>query len=354
MSTAESTAPIDAGPKVAQEQPQVSTGNPTPNQGQPQGQMVEASSMLDLAKRINRGMAANMTAGDIRISRLGLLQPGSPEIGGQLPGYHAGMIVDNVTREVLTTFGKPPWLIEAGVPENTLQDVDYCVVSVNMKLPSEYIKWIPLTERKENAEGIVDRWEFKTLDINDPRVRAGIWRSKGGKFKGKKPPVTDNNNFLILVHDPAMKGSKGYFRVATFSRTSAPCGQAVAGFLQAQAMQNAFPFDNCFYLWTKRHPKELPGGQKTFYYTYEMARGPKPIKLEDIATESLRTQHMQMAMSLTEPGSGEVLQTTIINSVALDEDDDHEDDDFDGEVSTGNSVGELDPFTTPSEPKPVF
>jgi hypothetical protein len=296
--------------------------------------LIQPDSELDIIKQINKAIENNTTASDIRISRLAIQQPLSPESAEQRPGYEQGQIFDNLTREVLSTKGKPPWLIEKGVKEDTLTPLHYCLVALNFKLPSEYIKWIPRLEQEAGG----DRWEFKTLDPKDPRVVDGVWVSHGGKFTGKKPPVTINTNYMLLNIDPELKMPNGYFRVLSASRSSAGVGQTIASILQGHKMQNICPWDRCYYLYTTR--KDVP---KT-HYIYQIARGPL---LKDVVEPWVSAQCMAIGKSLVGP-SGELFQSIIINAATLGESE--HTDAADDVVSTGNQQSASDdPFNAPTE-----
>src|SRR6185295_10047736 len=121
--------------------------------------IIPAMSDVDLVKAIHQGISQNTLASDIRIARLAIVQPQSVEVTTQVPGYQQGMIVDSVTREVLSTFGKPPWF-EGKVPADQLTNTHYLLGAFVFKLPTEYIEWIPPADRKEGEQ----RWRLKTLD----------------------------------------------------------------------------------------------------------------------------------------------------------------------------------------------
>lgn len=298
-----------------------------------QADLIQPDSDADVLKKIHEAISANTSPTDIRFSRLAMMQPQSPEITKQVPGYRQGQIIDNVTREILSVEELPPWLLEKGVKKEELKPIHFCLVALNFKLPTEYIKWIPKTEQQPGG----DRWEFKTLDAKDERVTKGIWVSQGGTFMGKKPPVTINGNYLLSVIDSQLKIMNGYFRVATFCRTSATCGQTVAQILQSHRMQNIKPWDRCYYLYTVRHDNPQP------HYVYQFARGPL---LKDVAEPYVAAQCLEMGRSLVGP-NGPLFQSIIISAATLGEEDATRED---GDVSSGNqqSASE-DPFAAPAE-----
>ncbi len=297
--------------------------------------LIQPMSELDIITQINKAIAENTTASDIRISRVAIAQPLTPEVAKEMPGWRAGMLFDNLTKEIISTDGKPPWLLEKGVKADDLKAVHYLPVALNFKLPSEYIKW----NSKEDQEKGADRWEFKTLEPKDPRVVAGVWKSQGGTFEGKKPPVTINTNYMLLALDLALKMPLGYFRVVSCSRSSAACGQTIASILQAQSMQNQKPWDRVFYLYTQRIDEPQT------HYVLQIARGPL---LKDAMEPFVSQMCFDMGKALVGP-DGKIFQTMIINAAEL-EGSEHVD--ATG-VSSGNSTGTQsateDPFSAPVE-----
>jgi hypothetical protein len=297
-----------------------------------QNTLIPEQSELDLIKQINAAIASNTTASDIRISRIAIQQPLSPEAAAQTAGYEQGMIFDNLTREVLSVKASPPWLLEKGVKPENAQPLHYCLMAWNFKLPSEYIKWIPRDDQVPGG----NRWEFKTLEPKDPRVVEGVWKSHGGTYEGKKPPVTINTNYLGLVIDPDLKIPNGYFRVATFARSSAGCGSTLASILQAHRLQNQKPWDRCYYLYTALKTVPKP------HYVFQLARGPL---LKEVAEPFVAEQCLAMGKSLVGP-NGPLFQTMLINAASLDADDSHDD----HEVSSGNQQSASDdPFVDPDK-----
>lgn len=322
--------------------------------GETGSRMVVAEELPEILKEIQAAIDANTSESEIRISRLAIMQPQSPEITGQQMGYKPGMLVDSITREVLTDLGLPPWLLQKGVPEADLKPMHFALIVPVFKLPTEYIKWVKRNERKEG----MDRWEFKTLDKNDPRVKAGVWKSLGGTFglkpedKGKAPPVTDNCNYLCLVIDPKTGKPKTNFLVATFSRTSAEAGKQLATALAANKMQGLMPWGCTFWLYTEARQYMQPGEPKpTTAYVMRVTRGPES---GSIVFSNAQTEILMMARALSAPASGVLLQTAFINSADLDAAE-HEDD---GSGSGGNPQQTIDenPFQDPGvvEPEKTF
>ena len=322
-----STATPDVVPETA-----LTTQNTAITPAQPTGELAPTTPDAEIIARIQQGIRNNTSQTDVRFSRLAILQPNSPEIAETQPGYQAGMIVDNVTREILSTYELPPWLV-GKVKDEDLKPVHCMLMLLVYKLPKEYMKWIPRSEQQEGG----DRWEFRTLDPTDPRVLDGCWKATvpGGRFKGKKPPVTDNNNFMILPIDRHLKMPNGNFRVATCAKTSSACGRQIAGILEGHAMQGITPWGRAYYLWTKRDKNE-----HGVFFTLEIARGPL---LHEVCEPFVDKMCFGMGRALSDPETGEMFQSIVINSADFDGDD-HSD-------STGNSdttisQDEADPFAT--------
>lgn len=140
----------------------------------------------------------NVASGEIKVSRVTVMQPGSPEIAQEVPGYKTGMMIDSVTRDILSREVKSPWLV-GKVDESALITCYACFVVPCFKLPTEFIKW---KNRKTEGRG----WHFKTLNRNDHRVREGVWPASGGTWGTKEgqegaPPVTENCNYMCIVLD---------------------------------------------------------------------------------------------------------------------------------------------------------
>lgn len=305
----------------------------------------------ELLKQIQQAYDANVNPeAEFRVSRVAIAQPGTPEISEQRPGYKSGMLLDSITREPLTDFIKAPWLLERGVKEEECPQMHCGLIVPVFKLPSEYIKWYKRDERQPGG----DRWEFKTLDKNDPRVKAGVWKSLGGTFgtdpkdKGKAPPVTDNCNYLCLFIDPKTGMPKTNFLVQTFARTSAEAGKQLTTAIGTNKMQGLLPWDRCFWLYTELKPFQKQGDPKpTYANVIHVTRGPlsrdivKPATLQEILT---------MARALSAPNTGMILQTAFINAADLEASDESDD----APHGAGGQTVEEDPFQTPPESKDEF
>ena len=202
---------------------------------------------------------------EIKHARMIMLQPQSPEITSQTPGFEQGMIVDSITKEVLSIKIVPPWLDDEAKKEATA--VNCCPIAVIAKLPSEFIKW---KDRKTEGPG----FHWKTLDRNEKRVKEGVWKKQGGTFgtnesdKGKKPPVSENCNFLVTVFThtgPILVPNI----VLTFSSTSFDTGAVLTTYLSRHRFSALPPFGRIYWLWTLRTKSE-----KGYYYVYRVTPGP--------------------------------------------------------------------------------
>lgn len=299
------------------------------------GALVTPQEEPEILKQINEAMSKNIDASEMVISRVAILQPNSPEIAESVPGYKAGMLVDSQTREILTINIKPPWLV-GQVDESELRPIPIMPFVNVFKLPTEFIKWIPRNEREAFRAAHPDHkfdWEWKSLDRNDPRVREGVWPALGGTFAGRKPPVTDNSNHLILPLNMQEKLPLSNFMVQTFSRTSAPTGKTMTSHIASLKMQNLRAWDRVFYLYTTQE-KNNDG---TFFVT-RLAKGPLT---KDCVQSFVLDQILSMARALSEPTSGPMLQTILINSAHLGGEHGTDESSASGGVSTGNQD---DPF----------
>lgn len=168
------------------------------------------------------GMEENVNQDVVKMSRMTIVQPGTPEVQQGVPGYKAGMIMTNMDKLVISHLVKQPWLAASGVSAEELTPVHAVEVLAIFKLPDEYIAWIPKNERKE-GEGL---WHWKTFERNKDVIN-GIPEWLGGRWKKSdqqpSPPVTANCNILL-----APLGLDGNFQmeplVASFNRTSYGCG----------------------------------------------------------------------------------------------------------------------------------
>ena len=192
------------------------------------------------------------------------------------------------------------------MPDDELPASYSCVFVPIFKLPTEYIKWIPKADQKPGELA----WEWKTLDAEDPRVREGIWAPRG-TFKGNKPPVTENINFLGTVLD--LDGSViAPFIIATFARTSFNTGKDLVTAMQSHGMSGLKPWGRCYHLYTKKESKEV-GGTTSVYYVMRIAKGPALADFSPKAEPALA----QLALWLADPEEGRQRQENMINRSIL-------------------------------------
>lgn len=210
---------------------------------------------------------------EVQISRLNIVQPLTPEVAQGIKGYAPGQIMDGKGKTIRSFLLPQPWL--EGKVEVSEREKVWCMPFLTVgKLPTEFTKWNSEEARKLDPK--LPRIDWKTLDVNDPRVKEGVYRNRGGTWGtpqrpetiGQKPPVTDAINFLIVPLDPqyALQCS---FRIATFSRTSAACGRSLTTTMQERGVLRQVPWFYIQWLYTKR--KQNPQNQT--YYVLEAAHG---------------------------------------------------------------------------------
>lgn len=277
-------------------------------------------------------------ASEIRFSRVAIMQPLSPEIANEEPGYKQGMLVDNITREILSDYSKPQWLIDKKVPEEELDPLHNMLIIPVMKLPSEFVRWIPRTEQKERGDG--KQIEWKSTDRSDPRVREGVWPGQGGTWgtkpeqKNVAPPVTENSNFLCVVVDPETGLGKTNFIVLTFSRTSFQTGSKLTTSIAGHKMQGLPPFGVTYYIYTKKEVND----SGTYFVTH-MAKGRRT---QEVAPKLIP---LVRGMALYLSGDqGRDRQLQLINAAQL-EDSEHSSNQGGGESSDALDP-EDDPFSS--------
>lgn len=210
---------------------------------------------------------------EVSISRMQLVQPGTPEINTS-KGYEAGQIMDGKSKTVRSYKLPQPWLDgKVPLPERELV---WCMPFLCIgKLPTEFVKWVPKEQR--DVDPTLPKIEWKTLDKNDPRVREGTTVKRGGTWwhasrpetTGKRPPVTDAINFGILPLTPDYQLNCS-FRIGTFSRTSAPAGQTLATNLVELKVLQRVPWYFVQWLYTKKVPDPK---HNSVYYIYQVADG---------------------------------------------------------------------------------
>lgn len=249
------------------------------------------------------------------VARVAIMQPLSPEISAETPGYSVGQLINNQTRQVISSYDKAPWLISQGVDPANVPQSHFMMFIAIFKLPVEYVKWIPKLKQKSGETP----FEWKTLDRNETRVKEGIWRAKGGTFKGRKPPVTDNTNYLILpIHHETFIPICGPI-VSTFSRTSAKCGSVLISEMNNLASNRRPSYAAAFYL---SMTKEFHAESNSHYVVINLAKGPGR---EIYATEhgpKMLEQIVETAKYLSDPDEGRERQEDLLNAAQL-VDDEH-------------------------------
>lgn len=297
-----------------------------------------ASGELD---NINKANEENIEEGEIQIPRLSIAQPGTPEVASNEEGWIGGMLYENINREVVTTSGKPPWLLQKGIPAADLKTAPYLVFVPIFRLPTEYAKW-PSKEERDAGQKI---FHWKTLDKADPRVREGVWPPVG-TFSGEgAPPVTSHLNILGMILNEQGEIVVPMI-VVSFSRTSFKTGNKLVTACQIQnKMAGKLPFwGRVFYLFTE--PKKNDNNQT--YYILRFAKGRKLVEFTQNPDQGkqLFMQCYKLAKELAEAkdGIGRRRQERIINAAAFTE--------YDApEGSGGGEAGDDDDVVTEN---PVF
>lgn len=323
-----------------------------------QNELIDPSNeeYMDAVRAVQEAIDSNVGETELTFSRLAFMQPGSPEVASQEPGYKIGQVVDSINREIYSDYSKPPWMVDKGIDPGELNNVHWCLLMPVFKLPTEFIKWIPRNEREPGDP----LWEFKTLDAEDERVVEGCWPNtvRGGKWgttpetKNERPPVTDNNNFLVLVIDLEAKVAKGNFIVATFSRTSSKAGRTLSNYCNGHKMEGLPYFGRCYYLHTKTESND----DGTFVVGH-IAKGPR-------SDQAVQQYIMQMALSMgrwlaegdPRDGPGRERQERIINAADFGvEDAEHGGKSREAPADKpGVDEGEEDPFDEDDETDPEF
>lgn len=264
---------------------------------------------------ISLAMGENQEANEIQYSRLAIMQSKSPEVDTQVPGYSVGQIFDNITRDVYSVKEIPPWLANTGA--EGLKKIDFSLIVPIFKLPTEFIQW----RDRNKGEGTGMHW--KSLDPQDPRVRAGSWPPIGHWEKPKdpnerqSPPVTQNMNFLCCVLHPISYEVMNPMVVLTFAKTNFKAGKRLYTSCMNHRMQQLPFWGKTYYLFTTF--KQFPKGTA---YIYNVANGPlmKKIKPEPDFEETI----FAIAKGLADPTKvdanrtqGRINQEMVINSAVL-------------------------------------
>lgn len=289
------------------------------------------SDMGDELKAIYGASDQNVDNSEIQISRIGIVQPTSPEVTGQVEGWRGGMLYDNVLREVISYPLKQPWLKYKGVEESALRTVDSLIFLPILKLPTEYVKW----PSKEERAGGQKAFHWKTLDVKEERVREGIWPNRGGTWKGKgSPPVTEHMNVVGAALD-VNGGIKSLPIVLSFSRTSYQTGRKFTTFCQNLKLRGLPWWGVPQWLFCDKKVEE----QGT-YFILRFANGPTLQQLfpEGDVAKTLHTECFKLARELANPETGRAFQENLI-SAAVFATEDHDSDNSettDAEFATGD------------------
>lgn len=289
----------------------------------------------------------NIDQSDLKISRLAIMQPGSPEIAASVPGYEIGQIIDNVTRQVYSVKEKAPWLLRVpGIDPANVPSTYFTRIVVIAILPKEYVRW-----KDRNTEG--KGMHFKSLDRHEERVRAGLWPNRGGTWVAKegeknKPPITENINVLCAVINPDWT-LKSPFLVDTFARSSFPAGKFLVNAVGRHKLQRLPPWGMFYYQKTERGPN------KDYNYLINKIVPGETMKEKPEYKDNARQLHeicKEMAIKLSDctkckddpegRTNGRVLQELYINSATLIEDE-GEDADIDSDVDDNNTVDSNEP-----------
>jgi hypothetical protein len=303
----------------------------------------------DVMRMIDEAQAKNIGLGEIKISRIAIGQPGTPEIAGKQDGYKGmeGCFLDNITREIISTHGKAPWMLAKGARPQDLADIHFLPVVPIFKLPIEYAKWPNLEERKAGQR--IFHW--KSLDVTEARVREGLWAPKGTlkSEKGVPPPVTEHINWLVQPLKVDMSGEKpvlypnGNVMIASYSRTSFPAGQAMTRNVETlKANKHLSAWYQVQYIWTPDKPEQ---NEKGTFYVADVAPGPMLTEVRD--GRAVRDLAKNLAMKFADPSNGRSMQELYLNAAAFAEEGDSGSTGSETTVPTGSET------TVPNE-EPAF
>lgn len=271
-------------------------------------------------KEIDQAQSENIAAGEVKISRLSIAQPGTPEVAEHLDGWQGGMIFDGTSREVVSEFGKPPWLLARGVQASDIKACAYLPIVFMFRLPSEYVMW----PSKEEREQGIKQFHWKDLDPRSPRVVEGMWKPKGTWTGEGAPPVTEHLNLLAFGLNSLDCSVKTGLIVGSFSRTSFRTGEKLVSALQQHKLSKLPWWGRVYYLFTEFHKED---GNP--YYTYAFAKGPKlvefaqPPALNDHSilenSRDIFKNCFETARALSDRSNGRALQEMMINAAQLQE-----------------------------------
>lgn len=299
---------------------------PAASQG---GELAEAMLSKEDLALLTTEMEGNISEYSVKHARLAIVQPGTPEVTEQVPGYKAGQLMTNTEKQVISMYTKQPWLLgNTGVNADELKLVNCLEVLCCFKLPDEYIQWVPKAERTE-GEGL---WKFKTL-IRTPEVINGLPDWRGGKWRKSdtqpSPPVTENCNLLIAPLNQAGDFSMAPI-VASFSRTSFKTGEKLVNACRQHRHMQLPWHGRTYWLWTEFQDKE-----KGKYWRLRMSRGRPLTELPDWREKNAVLLTIARALANPEPSDqkdedgkvkskGRVQQELLIAAAAMMDESEHE------------------------------
>lgn len=285
---------------------------------------------------LNEANEENTSASEIQISRLAVMQKNSPECENNNPEYKDGMLVDNKSRAIYSTFGPPPWLTEKGIDPSTIEGVHYVRFLPIFKLPNEFIHW---KNRTTEGKGM----HFKTLDPNDARVKAGCF-PPFGHWKPdpsspiKASPVTNNINYLGVLVDAEGNPISEYI-ISTFAKGNTNVGKKITTALQYVKGNRKPYWSLCVGLYTWWNKTE-----KGSYHALEAA----------IIKQQPRTPHVlkmckDIALFLGDKTQGVARQEAFLNAAEPEQDDDTQT--FDAATAAAGGGGYTEENEASTEPK---
>ena len=281
------------------------------------GEARNQSEYMQSINEIDKAIQDNVAVGEIQVSRISIAQPSTPEVASKVQGWESGQLFDSMSREVITTYGKPPWLLARGVDPSDVKATHYLPIVFIFKLPNEYVKW----PDKEERDAGMKNFHWKSLDPGEPRVREGLWKPKGTWRGEGSPPVTEHINLLAIGLDTDCSPRTNLI-VASFSRTSFRTGQKLVTSLSQHKMTNLPYWGRVYYLFTESHTEDI-----LTWYTIGFAKGPNVTKFgveaggDDENNRALIANCFKYARDLANPNTGRELQELMINAAAFAADD---------------------------------
>lgn len=293
------------------------------------------SGISDELKGIYQASDENIDNSELQIARIGIVQPLSPEVANQVEGWKGGMLYDNVTRSVISSPMKQPWLKYRGIAEEQLRTVDTLIFVPIFKLPTEYVRW---PNKEERAAG-QKTFQWKTLDATETRVREGMWKPKGTWVGKGSPPVTEHLNIVgAAVNQDGSVISLPI--VLSFSRTSYPTGKKFVTFCQNLKLKNLPWWGVPQYLYCDK----ITNTRNETYYVLRFATGPtlQQIFPQEVG-RALHLDCLKLAKELSNPETGKIFQQNLINAAAIAPEESDEVDNSSGESDSGESFTSSDP-----------